>query len=412
MNDSLEVPCRIAVAQLGARRHYAVPLAFEHEGVLEHFYTDFFLKGRLLSGLASTLSRILPWGGMQRLSGRRCPELPARKTTSFWNMGLGEKLYPGKSHLEASWVRSGEAFCRSILACGLGNADAVYAFSSAAKELLLYCREQGLTGILDHATAPQKAEMKLVREEQERFPAWGRAETESPALEKYCQRQRDEVELASVVLCGSSFVKKMLMDEGVVGSKIRVVPLGVSLPPELSRVPHNGMHVLFVGGEGLRKGIGYLVRAAEILKAADIQFRAVGDLGLTPEGWSSVRRFMEAPGPVPRSAMREHWAWADVLVLSSVSETFGLVILEAMAAGIAVITTTSTCGPDVMREGVDGYVISPRDAETLAAKLYYLAANPAHLAEMKIRARERAADFTLEQYGRRLVNALRGDSGA
>lgn len=323
-------------------------------------------------------------------------------------MGLGEKLYPGKSHLAATWVRSGEAFCRRILARGLGNADAVYAFSSAAKELLLYCREQGLTGILDHATAPQTTEMRLVREEQERFPGWARAESESSALEKYCQRQRDEGNLASMVVCGSSFVKKMLTDEGVDGSKIRVVPLGVSLSSEHSRVPHNGMHALFVGGDGLRKGIGYLVRAAEILNAADIQFRAVGDLDLTQEGLSVVARLIDVKGPVPRSAMREHWAWADVLVLPSVSETFGLVILEAMAAGIAVITTTSTCGPDVMREGVDGYVISPRDAETLAAKLDYLAANPAHLAEMKVRARERAADFSLEQYGRRLVNTLRG----
>lgn len=110
--------------------------------------------------------------------------------------------------------------------------------------------------------------------------------------------------------------------------------------------------------------------------------------------------------------MRTQWAWADVLVLPSVSETFGLVILEAMAEGVAVVTTTSTCGPDVIRDGVDGFVIPPRDAGSLAAKLDYLAARPDHLADMKIRARERAAEFSLEQYGHRLAAAVKGASNA
>jgi len=411
MNDMRTSASRVAVAQLGARRHYAVPLAFWREGLLEQFFTDVYLKG-IWPPVISCAGRFLPVSGIRRLSGRRHEQLPPEKVTAVWTTRMIGKLRGPATARMDEWMATGEYFCRRILAKGLGRADAVYAFSSAARELLLYCREHGLTGVLDHATAPQGSEMKLVREEQERFPGWVCAETKSSVLEAYSRRQHEEERLASIIICGCSFVKGMLADTGVDRDRIKVVPLGISMPPEMPVVSHGGLNVLFVGSDGLRKGIGYLARAAKLLRSSNIHFRAVGDLGLTSQGMNEIREDIKVLGSVPRSAMREHWAWADVLVLPSVSETFGLVVLEAMASGLAVITTTSTCGPDVVRSGVDGFVVPPRNAEALAEKLDWMASNPALLSDMKRSARSHAGDFTLEKYGRRLAEAVRGGSNA
>jgi glycosyltransferase involved in cell wall biosynthesis len=91
--------------------------------------------------------------------------------------------------------------------------------------------------------------------------------------------------------------------------------------------------------------------------------------------------------------------------LPSVSDTFGLVILEAMASGVPVISTTHTCAPDVVRDGIDGFVTPPRDAEIIAARLEQLADDRELLGSMSAQARARALEFNVDRYAERLVAA-------
>ncbi len=82
-----------------------------------------------------------------------------------------------------------------------------------------------------------------------------------------------------------------------------------------------------------------------------------------------------------------------VLVLPSVFEGFGLVIPEAMATGMPVIASTHSIGPEMIREGIDGYVLEPDDVEGLAAKLDYLATHRREAAEMGRQAAQRRRIF-------------------
>jgi glycosyltransferase involved in cell wall biosynthesis len=101
----------------------------------------------------------------------------------------------------------------------------------------------------------------------------------------------------------------------------------------------------------------------------------------------------------------------DVLVFPSLHEGFGLVILEAMSQGLAVITTPHTGGPDVIREGQDGFIVPIRSADAIAEKLGLLAGDRLMLAEMKEAARETARRHTWENYRKRLVEVVRGAVG-
>jgi glycosyltransferase involved in cell wall biosynthesis len=73
---------------------------------------------------------------------------------------------------------------------------------------------------------------------------------------------------------------------------------------------------------------------------------------------------------------------ADVYVLPSLAEGFGQSILEAMSCGVPVITTPNTCGPDLITEGREGFIVPIRDAEAIAAKLEWCIANRGALKEM------------------------------
>jgi glycosyltransferase involved in cell wall biosynthesis len=97
---------------------------------------------------------------------------------------------------------------------------------------------------------------------------------------------------------------------------------------------------------------------------------------------------------------------AHVLVLPSVFEGFGLVIPEAMASGMPVIASTHSIGPELIREGRDGFVLAPDDVEGLAAKLDWLAAHRAEAVAMGSEAAARAKEVSWDAHAARLQQIL------
>jgi glycosyltransferase involved in cell wall biosynthesis len=97
----------------------------------------------------------------------------------------------------------------------------------------------------------------------------------------------------------------------------------------------------------------------------------------------------------------------DVLVFPSLFEGFGLVVLEAMAQGTPVITTTHTCGPDIIEDGTDGFIVPIRSAEAIAQKLEVLSSDRGRLTAMKFAARRKAELHPWKIYRQRLVEMAR-----
>jgi len=404
----------VVVAQLGARRHYAVPQALHARGLLYRLYTDnYFFESRMRQWVVAA-GRQFGVGALSRAAGRHASGLPDATVRAFQLFGMAYRLRASLARTAtlrtANWIWGGRRFCEMVAEEVSPDSKVVYAFSSAAKELFERSREIGATSCLDHATAPRRSEMSLVSEEWERFPGWELNREADGCIEDYQRRQSEELSLADRIICASSFARDMVLKEGVDAARIRVVPLGYA-PPE-SRVRSGDksksgeLRVLFVGGDGLRKGIGYLAHALERLKSRSVVARVAGDLEVSEQAIVRLRQSMKLLGPVPRREARALFEWADVLVLPSVSDTFGLVVLEAMAAGVPVIASRNTCGPDVIREGVDGFVVPIRDPEAIASRLETLAIDRRLLSEMSRNAVIGAAQFSLESYGDRLVAAI------
>jgi glycosyltransferase involved in cell wall biosynthesis len=127
----------------------------------------------------------------------------------------------------------------------------------------------------------------------------------------------------------------------------------------------------------LRKGIGYLLEAMSRLSLPDSELVLRGTL--LPESKDILApcdgRFRLQP-PLPRAGMRDLYSQASVLVLPSIEDGFGQVIVQAMACGLPVIATTNTGGPDVITDGKDGFIVPIRDARAIADRLDYLYRNP------------------------------------
>jgi len=104
-----------------------------------------------------------------------------------------------------------------------------------------------------------------------------------------------------------------------------------------------------------------------------------------------------------RSSVEEILAAADLMIMPSESESFGLAALEAMASGTPPITSNAGGLPEVILNGETGWTVPIGDVSTMVSKAYDLLTNETKLAKMSHRAREWAfekfsIDKTISQY--------------
>jgi glycosyltransferase involved in cell wall biosynthesis len=192
-------------------------------------------------------------------------------------------------------------------------------------------------------------------------------------------------------------------------AKLHLVPYGIplerfrdargSLDLPASDQPHT---LLFVGRLRYYKGLDWLIRALPRIPA---RLLVVG-IGPMEQEWRGLAAEMGVAeritwlGEVPDAGLPALYHAADLFVLpaSHASEAFGLVQVEAMAAGLPVVCTELGTGTSyVNRDGETGRVVAPRDADALAAAINGLLAAPGLRARMSAAARARvAAEFSLD----------------
>jgi D-inositol-3-phosphate glycosyltransferase len=212
-------------------------------------------------------------------------------------------------------------------------------------------------------------------------------------------------------------------------------------PERICVSPPGVDHAVFTPGDrstaraafGLGPGpvVGYVGRIQE-RKGIDVAIAAVaripgcrllvvgGPSGPTGRGdFKSLRRLADdlAPGrvlfhgPMAHSAVVEAYRASDAVVVPSHSESFGLVALEAMAAGVPVVASRVGGLPYVVVDGSSGCLVSGHDPAAYAAALESILFDPARAASLSEGALRRAGEFSWEVTVDRLVELYRGMAG-
>jgi glycosyltransferase involved in cell wall biosynthesis len=319
--------------------------------------------------------------------------------------GMRRALTPVSTTYRPVDIAAHRRFASWAAGRGFGQARGVYAFHTAALEIFRRAREQGVFTVLEQEALPFARDVAVMEEEAARHRGWEDFAVAADWVRALSERERAEWDLSDLVVCPSEHVKEWVGRSGGPGERCAVVPYGVDMPavPRPERANGRPLRVLTAGAVGLRKGTPYVMEAAARL-GCEARFSVVGHATLKPDAARALARTVELLGPTPRAEMPGHYAWADVFLLPTLSDGSATVCYEALAAGRPVITTAAA--GSVVRDGVDGFIVPPRDAGAIVDALRRLAARPALMEEMAARARERAAEFTVARYGERLAAAL------
>lgn len=229
------------------------------------------------------------------------------------------------------------------------------------------------------------------------------------------------------VVVPSALLAAQLVEQGLAADHLVIVPPGRDTPeaidddvdgrPPVDLRAGRRLAVLCVGNWVARKGILELIDAVGRLPADTVTLHLVGDEHLDDEyrqrvldrlGRADVADRVLRHGTVPPGRMPAWFAAADVFVLASTEEPYGMVYAEAMAAGTPVVGWNAGNLPHLIDDGVEGLLVPTGDVDALADALAGLADETDRRAAMGAAARHRADELpTWADTARRFYDVCR-----
>jgi glycosyltransferase involved in cell wall biosynthesis len=391
----------------------AVVSALLENELLEAFYTCIVWRRE------STLAKLSPRAVRSVFERRARIQLDPKfvRTRPVRELVRNLLIHAGKKHLIAAEsnpfsidgvYRDLDRFVARSLRKSPG-VRALYAYEDGALQQFRQAGSEGIHRLYDLPIGYWRANIQLSSEEAELQPEWKGTLNALANSEAKCARKDEELALADTVMVPSTFVKNTL--DVYPGSirKIVVNPFGVPAnisDPRLLTQREQPLRVLYVGSLTQRKGIAYLFEAIEKAGGAvtlTVIGRKVGQSDALDRACQKHRWIASLPHAEILAEMRQH----DVFVFPSLFEGLALVQGEALSQGMPVITTPNSGGTDILRDGIDGYIVPIRDAEAIAARLLAIHEDRTLLQQMSESARERAVQLDWQFSKARTATAVR-----
>lgn len=191
---------------------------------------------------------------------------------------------------------------------------------------------------------------------------------------------------ADKIIVLSDNMKSDFKDMGLSDDKLAIVRNGVMIPEKESarktepQGENRCLTILFLNRIDIPKGIKELLEAAEMIccKDPNVNFRIVGPAS---DCHSQIMHTLKEKNLLPRIRIKEpvegqqktkEYMQADIYVLPSHLEALPIGLLEAMSYGLPCIVTTVGAIPEIVKDGINGLLVPPKDVQTLYEALQRL----------------------------------------
>ena len=372
-----------------------IALALNESGALDAFYTGFVdnyhypisKKVRyFLKGLLPELDRLL--------DRRRVNVLPDKLIYKewFWEMlrAVGARFAVDERIGDWIWERSELSLDRKC-ACLVRKqeVDAFIGFEHGSLFSIQASKDTGKKSVVVFSSPHHTFREKWVDVEYELFP-----ELLSPSLKRLMAlaRMRDirrdhEAGLADIICANSNLVAQSLINAGFAKDKIIAVPPGSPacsgedlLPPSLSKP----VRFIYAGPLSIHKGVHYLLKAWRLLgRTVDAQLHLYGASVLPRAFFTDCPENVFFHGSVSQDDLFKAYQHSGALIFPTLCDGFGLVVTEALAHGLPVITTPNCGAADLIKEGQNGFLVPAGDIQKLASRIEWCIRNPDELLKMR-----------------------------
>jgi glycogen synthase len=223
---------------------------------------------------------------------------------------------------------------------------------------------------------------------------------------------------AAAVIALTPSAARLLRGDGIPADRVHVIPPGydpvlfaAAAPDPFPALPRP--RVAYVGRLVPQKDVGTLLEAFARL-GAPAHLLVVGDGPGRPSLQRRAQPFgsrVQFTGFVPHAQVPAVLRHVDMLVLPSIYEEFGTSLIEAMAAGLPVVATRVGGTADLVKDGVNGLLVAPRDPAALAAAISRVLDDPAMATRLSSAARRTAAAYAWPDLARDVLDVYRRATG-
>jgi glycosyltransferase involved in cell wall biosynthesis len=313
--------------------------------------------------------------------------------------------------IDAVWEHGILKFDREVAEKGLVQMEGIYGYEYSALASFREAKRRGLARIYEVPAPEHEFIEGIIQREIERIPELndGKREYFLARQRRRTARRQQEWNLADLVIVSSNFTRQTYAAAGYDVSKVRVVPLGA---PQVHPAGADGggkaahpLRVLWAGALSVHKGAHYLIRAwHNIVPDGSATLDIYGTVRLPNKLMRTLPTSIRVFPSIPRAQLFERYCHADVLVFPTLCDGFGMVVTEAFAHGLPVITTTQAGAADLVRHMENGLIIPPGDAGALVGALQWCLANRLKLKAMRRAALDTAARWQWRDFRKALTH--------
>lgn len=388
----------------GRSHLYHAARAAQRVGYLHSMITSIYIKKQWLP-FAERLARI---GGnrFRRLLLNRHPEIDEDRVTVLIGSELFGRLYlllTAKGSPE--WFQhfldrmNSEIFGRLAAPYIRPPVKVIHSRSAFSRQIIPKAHEIGAKVLIEQSAAHPDFTRGILEEEYEKWGVPKRRRT----YVRPAEEMKHDIQHADFVLTNSEFCASTIRPYLDNPDKLKIVYTGVDVTRFTPReeCTDSTFRVLFVGSLSTFKGVIYLIKAFKQLRLRNAELILVGNYHIDcPAIVHELRDSYQHVPHVPHQDIPLYYARASVFVFPSLVEGTSMVVGEAMASGIPCIVT----GNSVVRDGIEGFVVPPRDEDAIADRILRLYEDPDLRREMGRAARQRALEtLTWEHYGANLL---------
>ena len=270
--------------------------------------------------------------------------------------------------------------------------DIIHAWSGISEEVLQKLKDKKTAIFLMRGSSHIKTQSRLLEEEEKRAGT----KLERPTV-WMIEREEREYAFTENIIVLSRFAYESFLKEGVPSQKLNILQLGADLGafrPTQNIVEERRqrilkgapLRVLYVGALSFRKGFLDLFEIIQVLKKERFQFRLVG--AISPEVSFLLKRLHNQVEIIPKQPQEKlplAYAWADIFIFPTIEDGYAIVLAQAAASGLPVLSTSNCGAPDFICEGVSGWILPIRHPKLFTERLQRCESHRQELAEMVVR---------------------------